>query len=136
MVRRIVRMEKEWNLSKRGREALNSFRRNNTIVIKPADKSSVPIRGAMRQLQDFYRPLDKPISEIHRNYREAGAVCEGSIHQGQGDFTYYQKYTRIQHVGSCRPNTGGTWMMCGGSGRTQRRSLGYFKYLKSAPTKK
>lgn len=61
---------------------------------------SVTIRGAMQQLQDFYRPLDKLIfpESIEITERQV-QVCEGSIHQGQGELTYYPNYTRIQHHG-------------------------------------
>lgn len=64
-------------------DALRLLRRDNTIVIKPANKGSMVvvvdreqyIRQAMRQLQDsdFYRPLEQSI------YLESVGIIEKEL---------------------------------------------------------
>lgn len=66
-----IEAEEDWNLSRGEWEALKRLRRDNTVVIKSADKGCVVVvmdreqyeSEAMWQLQDgkFYKSLDKPI---------------------------------------------------------------------------
>lgn len=67
----VKEIQETWNLSEDERAALQGIRRDNSVVIKPADKGSVVvimdreqyIREAMRQLQneEFYRELREPM---------------------------------------------------------------------------
>jgi len=85
-----MRLEKEKdNLSPEERQALNSLRRNTSIVIKPADKGGATvildrssyIQEALRQLNDteYYIPLEAPIYE--ETAREINQILNSMVRE-------------------------------------------------------